>query len=80
MSGDIEDKPQPLVVHLIELRSRLIWAIGAFFIAFIGCFAFAKQLFNILVVPYKWAVLWAGLDLAKAELIYTAPQSSSSPR
>lgn len=74
MSGDIEDKPQPLVEHLIELRSRLIWAIGAFFIAFIGCFAFAKQLFNMLVVPYKWAVQWAGLDLANAELIYTAPQ------
>lgn len=74
MSSDIEDKPQPLIEHLIELRSRLIWALGAFFIAFIICFAFAKQLFNFLVVPYKWAVAWAGLDLAQAELIYTAPQ------
>ena len=74
MSGDIEDKPQPLVEHLIELRRRLIWALGAFFVAFIGCFAFAKDLFNLLVVPYKWAVVWAGLDLGKAELIYTAPQ------
>lgn len=74
MSGDIEDKPQPLIEHLIELRTRLIWALGAFFIAFIACFAFAKHLFNLLVIPYKWAVLWAGLDVAKAELIYTAPQ------
>lgn len=74
MSGDIEDKPQPLLEHLIELRRRLIWSLGAFFIAFIACFAFAKDLFNILVVPYKWAVVWAGLDLAKTELIYTAPQ------
>jgi len=74
MSGDIEDKPQPLLEHLIELRTRLIWAIGAFFVAFLVCFAFAKQLFNFLVVPYKWAVVWAGLDVAKAELIYTAPQ------
>ncbi|CAH0340555.1 twin-arginine translocase subunit TatC [Rhizobium sp. CECT 9324] len=74
MSGETDDKPQPLIEHLIELRSRLIWAIGAFFLAFIVCFFFAKQLFNLLVIPYKWAVLWAGLDLSKAELIYTAPQ------
>jgi sec-independent protein translocase protein TatC len=74
MSGDIEDKPQPLVEHLMELRTRLIWSLVAFFAAFVVCFAFAKHLFNFLVVPYKWAVLWAGLDLSKAELIYTAPQ------
>jgi sec-independent protein translocase protein TatC len=74
MSGDIDDKPQPLLEHLIELRSRLIWSLGAFFLAFLLCFAFAKQLFNILVYPYKWAVVWAGLDITKSELIYTAPQ------
>ncbi|MFC3162704.1 twin-arginine translocase subunit TatC [Ciceribacter thiooxidans] len=74
MSGDLEDKPQPLIEHLIELRTRLIWSLVAFFVAFIGCFAFAKDLFNLLVVPYKWAVIWAGLDVSKAELIYTAPQ------
>ena len=74
MSNDIDDKPQPLIEHLIELRKRLIWSIGAFFVAFICCFAFAKHLFNYLVIPYKWAVQWAGLDLSKSELIYTAPQ------
>ena len=74
MSGDMDDKPQPLIEHLIELRSRLMWALGAFFVAFIVCFYFAKQLFNLLVIPYKWAVSWAGLDVAKTELIYTAPQ------
>lgn len=74
MTGDIEDKPQPLIEHLVELRTRLIWSLAAFFLAFLVCFFFAKQLFNLLVIPYKWAVLWAGLDLAKSELIYTAPQ------
>ncbi|MFB2602045.1 twin-arginine translocase subunit TatC, partial [Rhizobium phaseoli] len=28
MSGDIEDKPQPLIEHLMELRTWLIWSIG----------------------------------------------------
>jgi sec-independent protein translocase protein TatC len=74
MTGDIDDKPQPLIEHLMELRTRLIWSLVSFFIAFIACFAVAKHLFNYLVYPYKWAVEWAHLDLAKAELIYTAPQ------
>ncbi|WP_421779132.1 twin-arginine translocase subunit TatC [Hoeflea sp.] len=58
----------------MELRNRLMWAIGAFFIAFLICFAFAKPLFNFLVEPFSWAVEWAGLDSRKVELIYTAPQ------
>ncbi|MBY5328566.1 twin-arginine translocase subunit TatC [Rhizobium leguminosarum] len=74
MSGDTEDKPQPLIEHLMELRTRLMWSIGAFFVAFIACFFFAKNLFNYLVIPYKTAVQWAGLDVEKAQLIYTAPQ------
>ncbi|MBY5814386.1 twin-arginine translocase subunit TatC [Rhizobium leguminosarum] len=74
MSGDIEDKPQPLIEHLMELRTRLMWSIGAFFVAFIACFFFAKDLFNYLVIPYKTAVQWANLDVEKAQLIYTAPQ------
>ncbi|MBX9455711.1 MAG: twin-arginine translocase subunit TatC [Rhizobium sp.] len=72
--SEIEDKPQPLMEHLIELRQRLIWAIVAFFAAFLVCFFFAKELFNMLVVPYRTAVVWAGLDPSSTELIYTAPQ------
>lgn len=71
---EIEQSAAPLLEHLIELRRRLIWAILAFFVAFIFCFAFAKQLFNLLVIPYQWAIDWAGMDRSKAELIYTAPQ------
>jgi sec-independent protein translocase protein TatC len=72
--SEIEDKPQPLMEHLIELRTRLIWAIVAFFGAFLVCFFFAEQLYNMLVVPYRTAVIWAGLDPSNAKLIYTAPQ------
>ncbi len=38
MNGEIEDKPQPLIEHLIELRTRLIWSLAAFFVAFLVCF------------------------------------------
>ncbi len=71
---EIDKSSAPLIEHLIELRSRLMWSIGGFFIAFLVCFFFAKQLFNLLVIPFQWAVSWAGLADQKVELIYTAPQ------
>jgi len=71
---EVEASSAPLIEHLIELRRRLMWSIGGFFIAFIGCFFVAKHLFNLLVIPFKWSVEWAGLDVSKVELIYTAPQ------
>jgi sec-independent protein translocase protein TatC len=71
---EIEKSSAPLMEHLIELRRRLIWSIGGFFVSFLVCFFFAKKLFNLLVIPFKWATKWAGLDPHKVELIYTAPQ------
>ena len=66
---EIDASQAPLMEHLIELRTRLVYALVAIFIAFIVCFAFAKQIYEILVIPYKWA---AGAD-QKIEMIYTAP-------
>jgi sec-independent protein translocase protein TatC len=63
---DIEASKAPLMEHLIELRSRLIKSLLAFGVAFIFCFFFAKQIFNVLVLPYVWV---AGVD---SKLIYTA--------
>jgi sec-independent protein translocase protein TatC len=71
---EIDKSSAPLIEHLVELRRRLIWSLGGFFVAFLVCFFFAKRLFNILVVPFKWATQWANLDPSKVELIYTAPQ------
>src|SRR5215216_6858313 len=64
---DIEATKAPLMDHLIELRSRLIKALLAFGIAFIFCFFFAKQIYNVLVWPFVWV---AGPENSK--FIYTA--------
>jgi sec-independent protein translocase protein TatC len=64
---DIEATKAPLMDHLIELRSRLIKALIAFGIAFALCFVFAKQIYNILVMPYVWI---AGAE--NSTFIYTA--------
>ena len=63
---EIEKSSAPLLDHLIELRTRLMWSIGGFFAAFLLCFFFAKQLFNLLVIPFKWATEWAGLDATRS--------------
>lgn len=64
---EIEASKAPLMDHLIELRSRLIKALIAFAIAFVLCFAFAKQIYNVLVWPFTWV---AGPENSK--FIYTA--------
>ena len=51
-ADDIEASKAPLMEHLIELRSRLIKALLAFGVAFIFCFIFAKQIYNVLVWPF----------------------------
>ena len=47
----IDDKPMPLIEHLMELRTRLMWSIGAFIIAFIVCYYFSKQIYGFLAAP-----------------------------
>jgi sec-independent protein translocase protein TatC len=64
---DIEATKAPLLDHLVELRSRLIKALLAFFLTFIVCFFFAKHIYNILVWPF---VVVAGVEHSK--FIYTA--------
>jgi sec-independent protein translocase protein TatC len=71
---EIDKSSAPLMEHLIELRRRLMWSIGGFFVAFLVCFFFARDLFNLLVQPFQWASAWAGLDDSQVDLIYTAPQ------
>jgi sec-independent protein translocase protein TatC len=64
---DIEASKAPLMDHLIELRSRLIKALLGFGVAFIFCFFFAKQIYNVLVWPFVWI---AGPE--NSRFIYTA--------
>lgn len=67
---DPDNSKAPLLDHLIELRTRLLWAIAGVLVAFVICIFFARDIYNLLVLPYRWA---AGQD-APIEMIYTAPQ------
>jgi sec-independent protein translocase protein TatC len=47
----IDDKPMPLLDHLIELRMRLIWSMVAFVICFVGAYYFANDIYSFLARP-----------------------------
>lgn len=67
---EVEASKAPLMEHLIELRTRLIYAVIAIAIAFAVCYGFAQEIYTILIWPYKQA---ANTD-APIRMIYTAPQ------
>jgi sec-independent protein translocase protein TatC len=70
--GEMNASRAPLLDHLIELRSRLIWCIVALAGATLLWFFFARPLYNLLLGPL---VEVAEVDRGETrfELIYTAP-------
>jgi len=48
---EINDKPMPLIDHLIELRQRLLYSIAAFAVCFVVCYYFSQQIYGFLAQP-----------------------------
>ena len=44
----IDDKPMPLLDHLIELRRRLIWSAGTFLVCFVVAYYFSGSIYYFL--------------------------------
>ncbi len=65
--AELESGRMPLLDHLIELRNRLMWSIGAIMVAFIVCYQFKVRIYGFLVHPL--AVIFHGQT--GRHLIYT---------
>ncbi|PHS27984.1 MAG: twin-arginine translocase subunit TatC [Robiginitomaculum sp.] len=52
---EVEASRAPLMDHLLELRTRIIWALVAIAIAFAICFAFALPIYDLLLKPFSVA-------------------------
>jgi sec-independent protein translocase protein TatC len=65
----INDKPMPLLEHLVELRRRLMWAIGAFVVCFLGSYYFANSIYFFLAEPLATVLREQGTP--DPRLIYT---------
>ena len=68
---EIDDSAAPLIEHLAELRTRLIWAVTAFAVALVLCFPFAETILEFLAQPIADVLREQGAD---PRLIFTAPQ------
>lgn len=67
---ELKGSEAPLIEHLVELRTRLIYSVIALAVLFILCFFVADQIYAFLLGPFIAA---AGSPEA-VRLIYTAPQ------
>ncbi len=66
----IDDKPMPLIEHLLELRTRLLWSIGAFGIAFALCYYFSTSIYGFLARPLAEILMEQGGG--ERRMIFTA--------
>ena len=66
-----EASKAPLMAHLIELRQRLMYSMGALLVLFFGCYGFADQIFSFLAQPLADAL--STVEGGAQRMIYTAP-------
>ena len=59
---EINDTAAPLIEHLAELRTRLIWSVVAFLVAMVLCFTVWNPIFNFLTQPICQALDERGQD------------------
>jgi sec-independent protein translocase protein TatC len=65
----IEDKPMPLLDHLVELRRRIIYAAAAFLVCFVGAYQISGDIYYYLARPL--AVVLKETGGADPHLVYT---------
>ena len=51
IEDDDEAEKMPLIGHLVELRNRLLWSIGALIVGFVLCYFVAEEIYAFLVQP-----------------------------
>src|SRR4051794_12547392 len=59
----------PLLEHLVELRTRLLWSMAAFLICFALCYYFSREIYSFLVQPLADILASRG---SNRRLIFTA--------
>jgi sec-independent protein translocase protein TatC len=67
VNDTIDDHPQPLVAHLTELRDRLLRALLAVLVVFIGLFPFANEIYSFVSEPLR-ALLPPGSSMIATEV------------
>jgi len=74
----VADRELPITEHLAELRGRIFWVLLTWFICAAASFAWAEQIFEVLLAPATGAL---GIDgklqsIAPAEIFFTYVKSA----
>ncbi|GGE46320.1 twin-arginine translocase subunit TatC [Actibacterium pelagium] len=69
---EIDNSSAPLIEHLAELRSRLIWSVAAFLVGMVICFTVGGMILDFLLVPIEKTM--RSLGNPNPVMQYTAPQ------
>ncbi|WP_339113073.1 twin-arginine translocase subunit TatC [Thioclava sp. GXIMD2076] len=59
---DIEDSAAPLIEHLAELRTRILYSLAAFIVAMVACYTVWNPIFNFLTHPICGALADRGQE------------------
>ncbi len=73
---EVEASRAPLMEHLLELRTRIIWTLIAVAVAFGVCFAFALPIYDLLLRPFTQAAELVSKQTGETiipQLIFTGP-------
>lgn len=71
-TDEIDDSSAPLIEHLAELRSRLIWSVVAFTVGMVICFSVGSYILDFLLMPIEKTM--RDLGNPNPVMQYTAPQ------
>jgi sec-independent protein translocase protein TatC len=69
VAGAEDDVKMPLMEHLTELRTRLLYSFAGFIIAFVVCFYFWKPVLDVITAPLERACVAQGKP---CPVIYTS--------
>lgn len=69
---NLDDSTAPLVEHLAELRTRILWSLAAFLVAMVICFSFGSAVLDFLLKPIERTM--RALGNTNPVMQYTAPQ------
>jgi sec-independent protein translocase protein TatC len=64
--SEIDASRAPLLEHLVELRSRLVICVAAIAVGFLICFAFATQIYSLMLHPFVIAAQLLAVRQAEA--------------
>jgi sec-independent protein translocase protein TatC len=68
---DEEMQKMPLLDHLVELRTRLLYSVGGLVVAFVVCWFLAEDIYRFLVQPLADILLQQGMEQSTRRMIFT---------